>query len=929
MADSKYGKENSLIHRVIYLLLCLIVLSLTGNLSAASYMDDDFENYTTDEDLEAKWTMVYWGGNNQDNPSGVTMERHLVTTGGANGSQAMRMTLTFQSGVAPNTQNLGVGWEPCIYGITGYYLVPNSTDLTSFTGVSLWLKPGTTTGNEAYFKLNIIEDESLGGEKWMSPKINLSNLNPEGEFVFLDFDEFTEYYTGSGQPMDRTSIKISFFFLAYDEVATANSSTTVLVDDIYLVSYMASAPSPDNGAINIGLTPTLLWASGEDANAHDVYFGTDEDAVVSADTSDFTGLYRGRQSLDVISYSPCCLEPETTYYWRIDEVSDTTIWRGTVWHFTVRGPAGTYSNPVISELGPADPAVIFYQGKYYMYPTGDNTSYHVYTSYDLVNWTKGSRIFIPGGINVWAPDIFYHSVDGKFYLYYTANWKIGVATANRPDEVFIDQGILLYNAIDAHLFQDDDGNYYLYFVRTNLDGGFKIFVQEMTNPLELVGNSTMVIEPTEPWEMISGSITEGPWMIKRGDTYYLLYSGTAANTQNYAIGYATSDDPLGPFTKYSGNPIITGGDGVYGPGHGSVITDAAGELWHVYHQKQGANVGWDRFICIDPLWFDSNNVLHGIATRGTSEIAPVIAPPFNDDFENYDSDSTLALKWDLLLWSGDSEDSSVQVAMTRTLDKSGGIDGNQAMKLVFSFNSGVVPSEDTAAVNWDPAIFGIAGTSVNVFARRDLTEFSGIRLWLKRGAVIGHEAYFTMSIVEDDGGKWMSPEIDLNLLNTSGEEVYVPFEDFEEYYLGDGQPMDRTNITLFNLWLAYNDTATETSYTTVWVDNITLEPNTVSVDRELSVLPEKFMLYQNFPNPFNSITTIRFDIPEAGNVQLMIYDILGREVTQLEHSKLTSGFHSTQWDGRDKFGVEMSTGVYLYRIKTGHYTATKKLILLK
>ena len=158
----------------------------------------------------------------------------------------------------------------------------------------------------------------------------------------------------------------------------------------------------------------------------------------------------------------------------------------------------------------------------------------------------------------------------------------------------------------------------------------------MANPLQPIGEPVSIIAPTEPWEMQGMNITEGPAsVIKYQGIYYLLYSGSAAYTQYYAVGYATASSPLGPFTKYQGNPIIKGGDGIYGPGSGSVTRDAAGNLWYVYHQKQGAADGWDRFICIDPLWFDSNGVLHGKATRGTPQPAPVIAnlPSLDSDYD--------------------------------------------------------------------------------------------------------------------------------------------------------------------------------------------------------------------------------------------------------------------------------------------------------
>ena len=281
----------------------------------------------------------------------------------------------------------------------------------------------------------------------------------------------------------------------------------------------------------------------------------------------------------------------------------------------------TYTNPVIDEIGPADPAVIFFQGTYYLYPTGDNTSYHVYTSKDLVHWTKGHKVFEPGERNVWAPDVFRDPGDGRFYLYYTVNKRIGVAVADRPDGKFVDHATFFQNAIDAHLFGDENGKYYLYYVQLP---GFRIHVQPMKTPLEKAGDPIELIRPTEPWEKIRGAVTEGPWMLKHDGVYYMLYSGTGANSLDYAIGYATSKSPLGPFKKHPGNPIVKRGNGALGPGHGCVIKDAQNQLWSVYHQQKDGSRPWNRFVCIDPLWFDEKGILHGKATRGTPQPAPIV-----------------------------------------------------------------------------------------------------------------------------------------------------------------------------------------------------------------------------------------------------------------------------------------------------------------
>ena len=287
----------------------------------------------------------------------------------------------------------------------------------------------------------------------------------------------------------------------------------------------------------------------------------------------------------------------------------------------LRGEANKpiYTNPVIDEIGPADPHVILFKNKYYLYPTGDNRSYHVYTSTDLMHWTKGAKVFAPGERNVWAPDVFLNPVDKKFYLYYTVNKKIGVAVTDKPDGIFVDRATLFTNAIDAHMFRDDDGKLYLYYVQLP---GFRIHVQRMKTPLQKAGKPIGIIRPTEPWEKKRSAVTEGPWMLKHNKTYYLMYSGTGANSLDYAVGYATSRSPTGPFVKHPGNPIIKRGSGALGPGHGCAVKDAKGKLWHVYHQQKDGTKPWNRFICIDPLWFDAKGVLHGKATRGAPQPAP-------------------------------------------------------------------------------------------------------------------------------------------------------------------------------------------------------------------------------------------------------------------------------------------------------------------
>jgi xylan 1,4-beta-xylosidase len=289
-------------------------------------------------------------------------------------------------------------------------------------------------------------------------------------------------------------------------------------------------------------------------------------------------------------------------------------------------PERTYRNPIIDRIGPADPAVIRHDGKYYLYPTLDGKGYDVFVSDDLVHWEQKPKCFTDPRGGAWAPDVFHHQKgDGKFYLYYTVDRpgggkQIGVAAADGPLGPFQDRGNLADRAIDAHMFRDDDGALYLYYV--DLAGGFKIKVQPMADPLTKKGGATEVIRPTADWERKHGAVTEGPWMLKHKGLYYLMYSGSGADGPDYAIGYATAKSPLGPFTKHEGNPIAQRGNGVLGPGHHCVIAGRDGRLWMVYHQKKGDKIGWDRFLAIDPLWFDEQGIIHVKTTRGTDEPAP-------------------------------------------------------------------------------------------------------------------------------------------------------------------------------------------------------------------------------------------------------------------------------------------------------------------
>ena len=97
----------------------------------------------------------------------------------------------------------------------------------------------------------------------------------------------------------------------------------------------------------------------------------------------------------------------------------------------------------------------------------------------------------------------------------------------------------------------------------------------------------------------------------------------------------------------------------------------------------------------------------------------------------------------------------------------------------------------------------------------------------------------------------------------------------------------------------------------------------------MDVVPGKFVLHQNYPNPFNPVTTLRYELPEVALVNVTIYDMMGRVVKSLVNGSQTAGYKTIQWDATNNKNHSVSAGLYLYTIKAGEYSQTKKMVLLK
>jgi hypothetical protein len=94
-------------------------------------------------------------------------------------------------------------------------------------------------------------------------------------------------------------------------------------------------------------------------------------------------------------------------------------------------------------------------------------------------------------------------------------------------------------------------------------------------------------------------------------------------------------------------------------------------------------------------------------------------------------------------------------------------------------------------------------------------------------------------------------------------------------------------------------------------------------------IPTEFALHENYPNPFNPTTTLRFDLPEVSDITLTIYNMLGQRVRTYNMNDTPAGYHSIKWNATNDYGDPVGAGVYLYQLRANQYVKTRKMVLLK
>jgi beta-xylosidase len=295
----------------------------------------------------------------------------------------------------------------------------------------------------------------------------------------------------------------------------------------------------------------------------------------------------------------------------------------------------SYQNPVYPDYF-ADPFCIRVGEDYYAYGTGpadfEGRQFPVLHSRDLVRWSLVGHALNPlsNGVNYWAPEVA--EKDGRFYLFYSASTtpsdethRLRVATSDSPAGPFVDSGRELMPhigfSIDAHPFRDPrTGKWYLYFAAdytADEPHGTGLAVVPLADDLmSVTGEPQVVLRASCDWQVYERNrnykgrtwkawhCVEGPFVVYRDGKYYCLYSGGAWHTENYGLGFATAESPLGPWSDdYAQHgPTVLKGDAreSIGPGHNSVVLGPDDfTQFVVYH-------AWDktrtaRRLCIDPL----------------------------------------------------------------------------------------------------------------------------------------------------------------------------------------------------------------------------------------------------------------------------------------------------------------------------------------
>ena len=224
------------------------------------------------------------------------------------------------------------------------------------------------------------------------------------------------------------------------------------------------------------------------------------------------------------------------------------------------------------------------------------------------------------------------------------------------------------------------------------------------------------------------------------------------------------------------------------------------------------------------------------------------------------------------------------------------------------------------------------GTYIKLAADFDPVPYPRLRLFNNHFDLGTFSYTFEHSFVADSvpGGiptldGWHKMKVEVKTLNSDSTAFWCYFDD----QLLGGCPVidtsvDRMSSGKYGVYVFQNGFPLAGYY-----DNVVVNTLISSVEDEQLTKASSFILDQNYPNPFNPKTNISYLLSEAGNVNLTIYDLLGRAVKNLVLGEQPAGSFAVSWDGKDESGKIVPSGVYLYSLKNGNSIQSKKMVLMK
>jgi hypothetical protein len=161
-------------------------------------------------------------------------------------------------------------------------------------------------------------------------------------------------------------------------------------------------------------------------------------------------------------------------------------------------------------------------------------------------------------------------------------------------------------------------------------------------------------------------------------------------------------------------------------------------------------------------------------------------------------------------------------------------------------------------------------------------------------------------------------------LNPPGDRRFIMGSGADDFVMSPGDTQNIVIAQLIARGTSNLNSVTKLKLLSDVAQNLYDEGFIISVNQISSKVPESYKLHQNYPNPFNPTTKIKFELPKSSFVKLIVYDILGREITKLVNEKLTVGSYETEW-----LANEFVSGVYFYKLITNDFSETKRMVLLK